>query len=67
MDEPIYTGIGRLVDEGASLAEVETYIQLRNRGADEEERSAAWLRDWVAWERLDRGELAAPARGPDLL
>jgi hypothetical protein len=67
MEEPIYTGIARLVEGGASLAEVETYIQGRNGTGDEEERSAAWLRDWVAWERLERGELATPPRVADLL
>jgi hypothetical protein len=67
MDDSTYSGIARLVEGGASLAEVETYIQARNGGTGEDERSAAWLRDWVAWERLERGELIAPARGPDLL
>ena len=67
MDEPIYKGIARLVEGGASLAEVETYIQQRSGAAGEDARSAAWLRDWVAWERLERGGLASPAPGPDLL
>jgi hypothetical protein len=67
MDEPIYTGIARLVEGGASLGEVETYIQRRSGATGEDERSAAWLRDWVAWERLERGGLAALAPGPDLL
>jgi hypothetical protein len=67
MDEPIYTGIARLMEGGASLEEVESYIQVRNGGPGEDERSASWLRDWLAWERLGRGESVAPARGPDLL
>jgi hypothetical protein len=68
MEEPIYTGIARLVDCGASLDEMETYILSRSAGADEEERSAAWLRDWLAFERLDRGAgLRAAPGGPDPL
>ena len=66
MDEPVYRGIGKLVERGASLEEVERYIATRNQAADEEERSAAWLRDWLAFERLERGLIPVP-RGPDPL
>jgi hypothetical protein len=68
MEEPIYTGIAKLVDSGASLDEMETYILTRSAGGDEEERSAAWLRDWLAFERLDRGAgLSSTPGGPDPL
>jgi hypothetical protein len=60
--ESVYTGIARLMEQGASLAEVESYIEVRNRWSGEEERSAAWLRDWLAFERLEK--LVSPGGGP---
>jgi hypothetical protein len=54
LDEPVYDGIARLVATGAPLDAVQSYIETRSGGSSEEERSVAWLRDWLAWERVRR-------------
>ena len=60
MKEATYTGISRLVKEGATLDELEAYIEGRTSGLSEDELSAAWLRDWLALEYPE------PASAPDL-
>jgi hypothetical protein len=63
MDESLYTTISQMLERGASLDEVQELIDARTRGADDEERSAAWLVDWYAWEHGGRrpGERAGEA------
>ncbi|MBA2793129.1 MAG: hypothetical protein H0U32_03915 [Thermoleophilaceae bacterium] len=48
MEESPYTEISKLVAQGATLGEVEAFIEGRTGGMSEEELSAAWLRDWHA-------------------
>ena len=43
-------GIARLVSGGATLGDVEAYVDSQTKGKSEEELSAAWLRDWLALE-----------------
>ena len=54
MDESPYIEISNMMSEGASLGEVEAYLDARTRGKSEEELSAAWLRDWHARENPPR-------------
>ena len=43
-------GIARLLAQGATLGDVEAYVEAQTAGKSEEELSAAWLRDWLALE-----------------
>jgi len=54
LKESPYIEISKLVAEGATLDEVEAYIEGRTRGMSEDELSAAWLRDWHAREHPPR-------------
>ncbi len=54
MEESPYTEISKLVSQGATLGEVEAFIEGRTEGMSEEELSAAWLRDWYAREHPPR-------------
>ena len=47
-----YAQVERLLAEGASLDELEGYLQRRTASLDEEQRSARWLEDWHAREHL---------------
>ena len=54
MEESPYIEISKLVAEGATLGEVEAFIEDRTRGLSEDELSAAWLRDWHARQHPPR-------------
>ena len=54
MEESPYTEISKLVAKGATLGEVEAFIEGRTEGMSEDELSAAWLRDWHAREHPPR-------------
>jgi len=54
MEESPYTEISKLVAQGATLGEVEAFIEGRTEGMSEEELSAVWLRDWHAREHPPR-------------
>ena len=52
-----YGAIGQLLALGASLDDVEGYLERRSAAdGDEERRSARWLEDWYAWQRPARPE-----------
>ena len=57
MEESPYTEISKLVADGATLGEIEAYIEGRTRGMTGDELSAAWLRDWYAREHPPRPPL----------
>ena len=50
VEESPYIEISKLVTDGATLGELEAYIEGRTWGMSEEQLSAAWLRDWHARE-----------------
>ena len=54
LEESPYIQISRMLATGASLGDVEAYIEGRTRDKSEEELSAAWLRDWHAREHPPR-------------
>lgn len=64
MREATLTEISRLVTEGASLDEVEAFIEARTRGLSDEQLSAAWLRDWLVVEHAETpgSSLVPPGR-----
>ena len=64
MDQSPYLQIGKLMAEGASLGEIETYVESRTTGKSEEQRSAAWLVDWHAREHPPRPPIP-PLMPPD--
>ena len=54
MEQSPYIEIGKLVDQGATLGQIESFIEGRTRGKSEEQLSAAWLVDWHAREHPPR-------------
>ena len=66
-DASPYGVIAHLMASGASIEEIDGYLEGMSRGADEERRSARWLADWYAFEHRDRPALSSPdylGRGP---
>ena len=66
-DASTYGAIAHLMASGASIEEIDGYLEGMSRGADEERRSARWLADWYAFEHRDRPALSSRhyfGRGP---
>ena len=54
MTESPYMEISKLVAGGATLGEIESFIEGRTKDKSEEQLSVAWLLDWHAREHPPR-------------